>query len=438
MIKKIFISIFIAFLVILNTEGYALYNKASGIGTDYRSGLFGLNTTENVEYARNCYKSFGYDTAILTQPTYEWLLRGGYGDYNIRLWESDILYLDGHGSRYTMDWNYKQKGGEYACGVHGRQSDGYESNGYKYVSLNNMEKNTNILVILAGCETASTGDSEPTIYTPNLAQLFYSKGTKNTIGWRYQVESGAQKDFCKHLNWALTQDYTIRDALEYAGAAQTYPEGSNVTSLIQYSNDGGYTKLSDYRVNTYNLEVMKSKAKVENLGYNTTIIKEIPNIRDTNIEFTSGYYEDIFDAISDYDNNFNKDEYSIVENKTMLDEETYTIVLTRKIGEFYTESQYKIFVNNSKVTKIVDSTIYISEEEKNNILSTDIETINTSQYSALATASNVQNYEILNSKISNQRTYYMYNKDGKKQIIVYNTFRYANGTSTVLSEIYDI
>lgn len=441
MLKKFSISLLIATLVILNTKGYALYNKASCVGTDYRKNILNFEQeydfTSNVEYARDCYTSLGYGTAILTQPTYEWLLRGGYGDYNIRFWESDILYLIGHGNRLSMVWNYKQQGGEYACGVHKAKSGELED-GYKYVSVDDMQQDTNILVVLAGCETASLGTESPSIDVPNLAQRFYQKGSKNTIGWRYEVMRGALDDFCKHFNWALTQDYTIRGALEYAESAQTYPEGSNVTSLIQYSNDGGYTKLSDYRTTTYNAEVMQAQARVENLDYTPTIIKEIPNITDMNIEFTSGYYENIFETIREYDDTFNSAEYAIEENKTMLDEETYTIILTRKIGEFYTESQYKIFINNGIVTKIVDSTVDISEEEKNNILDTNLEIISTSQYETLAIENNIDNEETLNSKISNQRMYYIYSKDKKKQVIVYNTYEYANGTSTVLSETYDI
>ena len=209
--------------------------------------------------------------------------------------------------------------------------------------------------------------------------------------------------------------------MNYAKDAETYAAGSNVTKISIYTNNNATATITN---NARNINVLKTNEINSDFNY-------IDGVMDKKILFTGNNIENIEKYLKEYDNTFNISNYDVeIDN---LFEGYYFLTLTEKIGEFVTNSSYKIFVKDNIVASILDDTREIQEEEVNNLLeeskNIQLNKVEIENYKKKALRkSNIESGQKLGD-IVEEKVLYTYNcEDKKKEVLIYDIYENELGS----------
>lgn len=142
------------------------------VGTNYGTG--NINTSGDASYAATQYYNLGLYCNYNVYPQKN-TLNGSYSNGK-KFLASGIVMLSGHGSSTSMQFNYMQNYGDYACGVKATTVNGIPSgSSYYYWGLGNYNLSDVALYIFAGCNTG-VGEG-------NLCAYAVTSGAKAALGW---------------------------------------------------------------------------------------------------------------------------------------------------------------------------------------------------------------------------------------------------------------
>lgn len=375
--------------------------RAYSVGTNYGSG--NIDTSEDATYARAAYSDCGYSSSVNTTPTAT-TLKGKYsgGSY---IMSSDILFFSGHGNYDHIGFNWKQKGGDYDTGIN------WEGNTTKYAGIKNRVGSTQ-LITFAACLTASNGDT-------NISNNAVEYGAETAVGWSEEVLSGSHSNWLERYHDYLVDGYSVGEAVEYANSF-TYLPGSHVKDVVIYGNE-------DLVINNSGRAIRSGDSELNHLSVSPLMIQALDE---------ESCVADAICTISDSNPEFSIDDY-VIETHRICDG-TETIDLTRKIGEYITNSGYVIHVKDGVIQSIIDNSIQLTDNQELQITS-ETESVPLIDLEELA-LQNAANETIASSlkEIKGQRLYHYFDlASNTKYILVYTSY-YYNGTTGVGVDLYQM
>ncbi len=316
--KKIFILIILVSIIVLSllkSSVLAAGNCAFSAGMGEKGYMI-----PHVKKAASTYASMGYNSYYATESATFDVLRGSFANGVKRL-ESDIVFLTGHGSSYSLSVTD-------SSGV----AVGFSTD--KYVGTEDVNwRNVKMAIFLA----CNTGNGEN-----NLAHKVFEKSgwTTITMGWKQYIEQGSAADWINNFNSKLSTGATVDESLSYANGKQ----------------------YDDWRVKDISFFGTGSTI----LKKQSTMLASSNNIDETNCirvlekqfyyDGTESTNQNLYDAIKSINNLFEGEKYEIFSYKIKEDGSYYTVDLIYKDEEYYTNSCYTLIVEDQFVTQIYDNT----------------------------------------------------------------------------------
>ena len=298
------------------------------IGTDYRGGLDGqIDTSNDAIYAADCFEIAGYKSYYNTSPTVSYIT-GNSTNGKKRL-ENAVVFLSGHGDQTSMQFNWEQRGGQYATGI--RSGTSGESNGYTYLGVGDCDMSDTKLFILAGCETAMG------MY--NITRDIVDAGAEAAIGWMTTVMQGSHTNWLERFCDKLAVGYTVKEAKNYADS-YIYIDSKDKNGYIYGNTSTVITSSSStYALNYSNRQTSVSDDREIQLDNNINAISEL----------TEGSLEDkIVSALSINGIDINIQDFKIVQTGSIID-------LIYLVNGAETECGYTIFTDGGEVTDIYNN-----------------------------------------------------------------------------------
>lgn len=203
--------------------------------------------------------------------------------------------------------------------------------GYYLLGTDNVNwKNVN-LAILAACNTGKYNDS--------ISVRLNWGGADTTIGFYDSVNFKMLGEWCNNFNDGLSFNNTVEGAVNYANS-KNYILDNKVKNVRISGNKN--LKLIVNKNNTRSLtneqsQFMKEKIVKEKIEFNSNDdISKVTDIMKKEVE------------------NFDVDNY-IIEVNYGINEQDTILDYQYKIGDFYIENNYTVFVQNDRL-KIIDNT----------------------------------------------------------------------------------
>lgn len=318
-IRYLIITLILTLLIVsfIANNSFAAGNCAFSAGGNFASKLAVEDAVLN---AKTYYSNMGYRSYYSVKPTQSILT--GYFQNGTRRLESDIVFLDGHGSLESIEI-----------------SDGvgigmYPAAGQPSLTSDFNWENTKLVVLLA-CKTGQDIGMSNITY-----DIWVKSGYKNiTIGWKQTIYTPSSTPWANRFNYRLSTGGTLRNAIDYANGFNDYSNNS-IKDLAFYGEWG---------------TVLKQSSRTNINKVNSDEIDNVKHI-DKSIEFNGK--EDINNIINlmndeyiDFDiNNFEISVFNLDSSN-----ENYTIDLQYKVGDCYTNQGYVVAVENAKVSKITNN-----------------------------------------------------------------------------------
>ena len=318
-------------LISANAASYYAYSVGVNHGTN-TSGLTG-DFTQNVAYANACYGMIsGISSYYNNMPTQSYM-KGNNPD-GIRRIASRVVFLNGHGSSSSMTFNYNNNGGEYSTGI----KYGYDTSSCP--GLLSTDMSTNDLISFVGCSTAAG--------TTNLASRAVEKGSTTAVGFTDSIHSRFINgpDWLKKYNDALTNGYTVANAVTYATSC--YPN-SDLGKYVKIYGDSNNTIAQYGSVNSIG-DDYDEILYVENVDIPIDFECFSSSVSDSNPTYN---VDTIIDTLRNIDETFEIDDYSIDVNMFSSEDNSGMIVFTYQIDNLIdTNYAFVASVSNDTITSI--------------------------------------------------------------------------------------
>lgn len=412
--KKIIriMSVITLLLLMFTTQIFARDNTALSVGSIYDSNIDTKQMVANASqyYSTAGYKSYyGYDLDKNTLYSYLY---------------ADVQFFAGHGSSNHIEFS--------TTGIVTGNDLVYE--GKQYIGTNTVHWDADtILVTYLGCNTAQDSDWS------TIAGETCNRGANTVVGFNKKININSANSWADRYNEKLKDGYTVYDAARYANSfIYLYPNikqltifgdtnltigGTNTTSNLQNNRD-----YNDKNATIYNIDNKIEKNNIS-LDDALVIIKEKSGDNDlVNYEIVRN------DGIT-----------KIKKNQAYPDEQEEYVDVILKLGEFYTDVGYTIYLKNNIVQKIYDNHA-ITDKEVNIILSNDnIKNTNVSgAIEKLLKAKAIKETKLKynDSKLeidyseTNTKLYYDL-KENKKYMVVEVKSTMKNGITDNETEAYD-
>lgn len=282
----------------------------------------GCNYTDGNSTARDAIKSSdyyalcGFSSRYTTEPTLA-TLRGSHG--GTKFMESDIIMLSGHGNSGGINFDSKATGANFWV------TTNTAARGCIIIQ-NEYNMGKVKLIIFDGCETAKE--------SPNCAQIVVSKGCKAAIGWTTTVGFNCMYEWKNKFNNYLATGNSISNALRIANS---FNYGDNSCKNWKLYGNGSQVlkhSKSATRINSLNTDinsvVLNQAISPEKLTNKTTIAQLIKNA---------------YPAFS-----FNDFKIDL----SMQSNDSGTITVVEKIGDYYSDNAYVLFYESGKITEVFD------------------------------------------------------------------------------------
>lgn len=289
----------------------------------------GADMSATTKQAASTYGSMGYNSYYAVDSANCDTLSGYFSNGTKRL-ESDIVFLTGHGSYYTLSTLPTAGINKYGS-VEGRWI------GTETINWSNVK-----LAIFLACQTGAM-DAECLAY-----DIFQKSGWKTvSMGWRQDITANSADKWSRNFNAKLKTGATVEVALNYANS-QNYT--NNSVKDISFYGDPQRTFgtrrsaiYSDNEINEDNITYITSK----NFYYDGT--------EDTT--------KNLINAIKSINNEFEVDDYEMKKYILSEEQQYYTIDFMYKKNNFYTNSGYTLVVKDNFVKQIADNTIRKEEND---------------------------------------------------------------------------
>lgn len=397
LLKSLFIILSLSiYNLAIHNYSFASNGMAFSVGSNY--GWFQINTTNDAKTAATQYRLAGYSSFYSVEPTYD-ILRGNFNNGTQRL-SSDILFVAGHSNRSAMYFNYNNKGGSYKTGIsymYDTNDDGYELAGL----LDHCNRQSVILATFAGCNTASTTDSQYNLCHVITKTLW----AQAAVGWHSEVDDSANRTFCAAYNKALANGYGLLDSIYYGLAADTFDPATNISNITLYADN------PDLVIKKSSRSLLTSdNSKLSSLNFVDINLM-------TNRIFDQNNMNNIYDFITEINPDFNASDYDI--KISNICGNNYVVTLTLKIGNYITNSVYNIFIKDNTISSVVDNTKKVDSSAKQSLKNSTVNYSLSGQYKQ-----SVKNAILAEQggTITDQKITYYYDIDtNTKKCIVYNT-----------------
>lgn len=300
---------------------FAAGNCAFSAGGNFASKLAVEDAVLN---AKTYYSNMGYSSYYSIVPTQSIIT--GYFKNGTRRLESDIVFLDGHGSYQSI-----------------MVSDGVGVGMTRAAELPSLTSDFNWgntkLVVLLACYTGQDINLRNITY-----DIWERSGYKNvSIGWKQEIFTNSSTLWANRFNYRLSTGGTLRNAIDYANGFSDYPE-SSIKDLAFYGEWGTVLKHSS--------NVVMSEMPLDTID-NVTYIND-------NIEFNGNEetMNNIIDLMNEQYNNFNINNFEVSVYSLDSTNQNFTIDLHYKVGDCYTNQGYVVAVEDGKVSQITNNMTY--------------------------------------------------------------------------------
>lgn len=313
-ITSAFLSISLISLAMCNSFNVsAAGNLAFSVGCNYTDGN---STARDAIKSCDYYALCGFSSRYTTKPTLS-TLRGSYG--GTKFMESDIIMLSGHGNSGGIYFDSKDTGAEFWVTTNTAATG-------CIILQNEYDMSKVKLVIFDGCETAKESS--------NCAQIVVNNGCKAAIGWTTSIGFDCMYEWKNKFNNYLATGNSISNALKIANS---FNYGDNSCKNWKLYGNGS--------------QVLKhSKSATQSNSLNTDFNPVILNqaISSENLTNKSTIANLIKCAYPD----FSFDDFKI--DLAMQNDDSGTITVVEKIGNYYSDNAYVLFYDGGKITEVFD------------------------------------------------------------------------------------
>lgn len=333
------ITIIITLLFSSTLTASAKANQAYSIGGEFHSGA---DVISAADYWAMC----GYKSYYNTEPTYAYVS-------NANNLNSDILYFSSHGSQNSIS---------LPNGI--SLTNGTNNSSSKVVGIQSYSLTNTKLVVYDACLTAK-GNT-------NLCTQTRNSGANAVIGWRVEIDANDAFKWQKRFQDYCALGYKVHLAMDYADSFSDYNYNSDIKNHLIYGD-----WLQVIKKTTASAATMLSEKTLQTTTESVNRIKDIPELA---CDYDNINYRLIEETISRNFDGFIAQNYEVTVTSNSLDNSTFVIDYTLKIGDFSTKSGYTLIFRDGKTNAIYDNTI-------------DFSTVTTSS------VNNVSNYRNLESQV---------------------------------------
>lgn len=288
----------------------------------------------------------GYKSYYNTEPTYAYVS-------NANNLNSNILYFSSHGSQNSIS---------LPNGI--SLTNGTNNSSSKVVGIQSYSLTNTKLVVYDACLTAK-GNT-------NLCTQTRNRGANAVIGWRVEIDANDAFKWQKRFQDYCSLGYKVHLAMDYADSFSDYNYNSDIKNHLIYSDWFQVIKKT-----TASAATMLSEKTLQTTTESVNRIKDIPELA---CDYDNINYRLIEETISRNFDGFIAQNYEVTVTSNSLDNSTFVIDYTLKIGDFSTKSGYTLIFRDGKTNAIYDNTIVFS-------------TVTTSS------VNNVSNYRNLESQV---------------------------------------
>lgn len=298
----------------ISANAYSGY--AYSFGGDY-------STSQSVTNTAITWNSCGYTSYYTTTPTYSYL-------NSSNVLNSDILYFDAYGSQNLI----KLKTGLYLTNG---TSNGSDEVGIASYTLSNTR------LVIYNCGYTASGSS-------NLCTTTRSRGADAVIGWKGGIISSDAVTWQERFQSYCKKGYRVNLAMDYADSFSDYSNNSAIKNHLIYGN--------------WEQVILKTSTSSASELSESTICSELEtspdrviNIDEIECTFDDIDYDAINAAIKAEFSDFDASEYETAVTSTSLDDSSFVIDYTLKVGDYSTNSGYTIIFRDDKASTLYNNTI---------------------------------------------------------------------------------
>ena len=292
-------------------------NATSG----YAYSMGGLSTSvQQIINTANNWALCGYTSFYNTDITYSYLSSSS-------VLNSDILYFSGPGAQNSL----QLENNLYIISGN--------SNGTSQVGLSDYTlSNTKIVVF----NSSYSADG-----TSNICTKSRNRGADAAIGWKGTLYTSDATLWQSRFQSYLVSGHKVHISMDYADSFSDYNNNSKTKNHLVYGN---WTQYISLYVNVLPNDDVQEEQSTRGDDRVVTIDEITCSYDDVTIE-------DLENAISAYDPDFDAADYELSVASTSEDDTAFVVDVTKKIGDFSTSSGYTFIFHDNKADVMYDNTI---------------------------------------------------------------------------------
>ena len=296
-------------------------NATSG----YAYSMGGLSTSvQQIINTANSWALCGYSSYYNTDITYSYLSSSS-------VLNSDILYFSGPGGQNMV----QLENNLYIVSGYGNTTSQVGLSGYTL-------SNTKLVVFNSGYTASGTS---------NICTKARNRGADAAIGWESTLTSDDSTLWQSRFQSYLVSGHKVNISMDYADSFSDYDSNTNTKNHLVYGN---WTQYISLYVNVLpNDDVQEEQS--------TRGDERVVPIQEITCSYDDVTIEDLENAISAYDSDFDAADYELSVASTSEDDTSFVVDVTKKISNFSTSSGYTFIFHDNKAgvmyDKLRDSTI---------------------------------------------------------------------------------
>ena len=296
-------------------------NATSG----YAYSMGGLSTSvQQIINTANSWALCGYSSYYNTDITYSYLSSSS-------VLNSDILYFSGPGGQNMV----QLENNLYIVSGYGNTTSQVGLSGYTL-------SNTKLVVFNSGYTASGTS---------NICTKARNRGADAAIGWESTLTSDDSTLWQSRFQSYLVSGHKVNISMDYADSFSDYDSNTNTKNHLVYGN---WTQYISLYVNVLpNDDVQEEQS--------TRGDERVVPIQEITCSYDDVTIEDLENAISAYDSDFDAADYELSVASTSEDDTSFVVDVTKKISNFSTSSGYTFIFHDNKAGVMYDNTINSDE-----------------------------------------------------------------------------
>ena len=298
-------------------------NATSG----YAYSMGGLSTSvQQIINTANSWALCGYSSYYNTDITYSYLSSSS-------VLNSDILYFSGPGGQNMV----QLENNLYIVSGYGNTTSQVGLSGYTL-------SNTKLVVFNSGYTASGTS---------NICTKARNRGADAAIGWESTLTSDDSTLWQSRFQSYLVSGHKVNISMDYADSFSDYDSNTNTKNHLVYGN---WTQYISLYVNVLpNDDVQEEQS--------TRGDERVVPIQEITCSYDDVTIEDLENAISAYDSDFDAADYELSVASTSEDNTSFVVDVTKKIGDFSTSSGYTFIFHDNRAGVMYDNTINSDDTE---------------------------------------------------------------------------